>query len=249
MSVKSEVSASYTAAQLAQHGKKPVRLPPRVMMTGDFRSGSIGEAIRLSLSADAQVESFAGNVRNGLLEGWFEDRDTLIMCHGVSHLDWFEDAPEDKVKEIIDVNLFGTYRMAAAFVRQTIDSDVRKRIIIIGSMAHRMVLNGSAAYCASKAGLAMLVRCMAWELAPKGYDVYCIHPSNTLGTPMSFETMEGLMRYRGLSMEEAHSYWNDSAIRKQSLTTQEIADLVHYLLYSKTGYLSGTQLELTGGQR
>src|SRR5580765_4398278 len=176
MSVKSEISAAYTADQLALHGGKPIKLPPRALITGAHKAGSIGEAIYFDLKkADAQVFSFEGDVRNARLG--CDDYDTLIMCHGVSHLDWFEEAPEDKVKEIIDVNLFGTYRMAAQFVRLTLDSEVRKRIIIIGSMAHRMVLNGSAAYCASKAGLAMLVRCMSWELAPKGYDVYCIHPS------------------------------------------------------------------------
>jgi NAD(P)-dependent dehydrogenase (short-subunit alcohol dehydrogenase family) len=248
MSVKSAVSAAYTAEQLTLHGSKPIRLPPRVLITGDHKVGSIGAAIHFHLQrSEAQVFSLVCDVRFDRL--WRDDCDTLIMCHGVSHLDWFEEAPEEKVKEIIDVNLFGTYRMAAQFVQQTINSAVRKRIIIIGSMAHRMVLNGSAAYCASKAGLAMLVRCMAWELAPKGYDVYCIHPSNTLGTPMSFETIEGLQRYRGLTSEQAASYWNDSAIRESSLTVTEIAELVLFLLYSETGYLSGTQLELAGGQR
>jgi acetoacetyl-CoA reductase/3-oxoacyl-[acyl-carrier protein] reductase len=171
------------------------------------------------------------------------------MCHGVSHLDWMEDAPFEKVKEIFDVNLFGVYNVAQAFVRDTLHNAMRKRIIIIGSMAHRAVLNGSAAYCASKAGVAHLARCLAWELAPKGYDVYTIHPSNTLGTPMSHDTIQGLERYRALSHDDALSYWNDSKIRKRSLTVDEIADLVYFLLYSQTGYLSGAQLELGGGQR
>jgi NAD(P)-dependent dehydrogenase (short-subunit alcohol dehydrogenase family) len=218
-------------------------------MTGTGKKGSIGEAICNKLiNADASVLTFMEDVRTGTLpkDGHY---DTLIMCHGVSYLEWFEEAPEEKMWEIFGVNLAGSYRIAAQFVKQTIKSPVRKRIIMIGSMAHRMVLNGSASYCASKAGLAMLVRCMAWELAPKGYDVYCIHPSNTKGTPMSEETIAGLMRYRELSRDEATSYWNDSAIRNNSLTTDEIADLVSYLLFTSTGYLSGSQIELAGGQR
>ena len=116
-------------------------------------------------------------------------------------------------------------------------------------MAYNHPLNGSAVYCASKAGLAMLMKCLAWELAPKGYDVYTIHPSNVEDTPMSDDTIDGLRRYRNMTLPEAEAYWGDSPIRDEILTKWEIADLVRTLLSPNTGYLSGAQLELSGGQR
>ena len=219
-------------------------------MTGDRKPTSIGQSIRLAIEAGGGfTHSYLRDVREPpeILNGPYN---ALVMCHGVCHLDWFEDAPIEKLKEVIDVNLTGTVNIAQAFVKGLIDKPWRKRIIIIGSMAHKAILNGSAVYCASKAALSHLTRCLAWELAPKGFDVYCVHPSNTEGTPMSEDTIMGLMRYRGLSQKEATDYWNDSAIREKSLQCSDISQLVlHLLSANESGYLSGTQFDLAGGQR
>jgi NAD(P)-dependent dehydrogenase (short-subunit alcohol dehydrogenase family) len=165
------------------------------------------------------------------------------------HLDWFENTPQEKIEEIFAVNVVGSIRLIQAFVRATLDSEERKRIIVIGSMAYNKVLNGSSIYCASKAAMAHFVRCIAWELGPKAYDVFAIHPSNVLDAPMSEETIQGLMRYRNMSRAAAEAYWNDGTFRDQPLTKWEIADLVSYLFTPSSAYLSGTQLELAGGAR
>ena len=248
MSKKSEVSQSYMESQKKQHCWKPNSMFPNVLITGDKRPGSIGEAIRLSLPR-SDVTSFDYDITKQF-DMSLSQFDTLIMCHGAMHLDWFELAPLDELAHVVDVNLTGTINLTHKFVRHTINNPVRKRIISIGSMAYTKVLNGSAVYCASKAGLAMFMKCLAWELAPKGFDVFSIHPSNTADTPMSNETIEGLMRYRNLSCEEATAYWNDSIPRDKILSREDIAELVVFLLSSRaSSYLSGTNLELAGGQR
>jgi NAD(P)-dependent dehydrogenase (short-subunit alcohol dehydrogenase family) len=249
MSVKSDISNDYLAALHKQHGAKVPRVAPSIVMTGASRPESIGDYIRMRLEPIAfSTTLYNKDVRDEIRDDW-RVMDTLIMCHGVTHLNWFEDCTLEKAKEIFDVNLFGCFNVARNFVRCTINSPHRKRIIAIGSMAHRAVLNGSAAYCASKAGLAHLTRCLAFELAPKGFDVYCIHPSNTRGTPMTKETIEGLARYRKMSIEDATRYWSDSPLREAILDPADIADLVYYILTHKTGYLSGSQIELAGGMR
>jgi NAD(P)-dependent dehydrogenase (short-subunit alcohol dehydrogenase family) len=222
-----------------------------VIITGAIKQGSIGATIAKQLQTSTNCDRIWAStfdVRDPVPKP-LDDFNTLILCHGVSHLDWFEDLPFSKMNEIIQVNLLGTAKVIQHFVRDTIGNNERKRIIIIGSMAHNKVLNGSAVYCATKAAVAHLVRCLAWELAPKGFDVFCIHPSNTEGTPMSEETIQGLMRYRAMSREQAEAYWNDSPIRSEILQTYDIAELVMYLLKDTAAYLSGCQLEMAGGQR
>jgi len=250
MGNKSSISKSYMERQKALHAHKRWKGPIWAHMTGTWKVGSIGQDIR-----DA-IEKTGGNVNCGLtdvrdppgvISGPYN---SLIMCHGVMHLDWFENAPIHNLKEVVDVNVMGTVNVCQAFIKGQIDNPWRKRIIIIGSMAYKAVLNGSAVYCASKAALAMLTKCLAWELATKGFDIYCIHPSNTEDTPMAEETRMGLMRYRGLSQQEAMDYWNDSMIRERNLTKGDISNLVLHLLSDKeSGYLSGTQFELAGGAR
>ena len=248
MSVKSEISSQYLDEVKEQHANLQYREPPRVLVTGAQGQRSIGREIIKHLNGSVVTVN-----NDDVKEVWdpeiFDDIDTLIMCHGQSHLDWFEEADLFKVYEIITVNLFGTFNVAQTFVKATIDKPYRKRIISIGSMAYKAVLNGSAAYCASKAGQAHLIKCLAWELAPKGYDVYCIHPSNTLDTPMSDQTIAGLKRYRNMSTEDAICYWNDSMIRDESLTKAEIARVITSIIDNKLGYLSGCNIELSGGQR
>ncbi len=255
--IKATVAANYLDTLRDAHGHKEWKTADlRVVLTGAMKPGSIGEQIGSTLQKSGRVTEMWGasfDVRHigvpAYLSRPFDEFNTLILCHGVTHLDWFENCPWDKMEEMIEVNLLGTARVIQAFVRDTLNSEERKRIIVIGSMAHRQVLNGSAIYCASKAGLAMLCRCLAWELAPKGFDVFCIHPSNTEGTPMTKDTVEGLMRYRGLSKEGAEAYWNDSPLREKMLQTDDISALVMFLLGEHGAYLAGAQLELAGGQR
>jgi len=249
MSVKSEISSDYIQLCKEKFPSESKR-SMHVWITGDKRDKSIGQAIRLKLDENwFRVTSFEGNVCFSRHKAP-RDVDTLIMCHGEMHLDWFENTPIDIIKNVIETNLQGSINVTQAFVRQTIDNTPRrKKIISIGSMAYKAVLNGSAAYCASKAGLAHFMKCIAWELAPKGFDVYSIHPSNTEGTPMSNETVNGLMSYRKITEEQAIAYWSDNNPRESFLTREEIADLVHYICSGKAPYLSGCNLELAGGQR
>lgn len=219
-------------------------------VTGTDNKGSIGAHILETLEErPCNVEATKFDVTDAN-EVVFHYEDTaLVMCHGVTHLDWIEDAPWEKLDEIINVNLLGTVLCVQEFVNSTINSPYRKKIIGIGSMAYKKVLNGSAVYCASKAGMAHFMSCIAWELAPKGYDVYTIHPSNVDGTPMCEETIKGLQRYRNISRREAEDYWGSNYVRGRSLTKEEITELVWLLLSSRQEFLSGQQFEMTGGQR
>jgi NAD(P)-dependent dehydrogenase (short-subunit alcohol dehydrogenase family) len=251
--IKAHASSNYLRQLLDLHGHKKWNPSDiRAIIVGATKNNSIGQAIAKRLAASKICSRIWGtdfDVRDDQNLPSFQNRNVLILSHGVTYLDWFEDLPYEKMKAILDVNLYGTARTIQTFVKANIYANERKRIIIIGSMAHRCVLNGSAVYCASKAGVAMLGRCLAWELTPKGFDVFMIHPSNTEGTPMSEETIEGLMRYRFLARKEAEAYWNDSPIRSHILQTDEIAELVMDLLKPHTTYLSGCQIELAGGQR
>ena len=250
MTTKEEISQAHSREIALEHGWKKWSGEIDAAITGDQRAGSIGERIREEIRrAGGLVSSYPNDVRQPIVTAELRGRNTLILSHGLCHMNWFEDASMGAVADVLDVNLYGSYNLAAAFVRQTIETHERKKIIMIGSMAHRNVLNASAMYCASKAGLAMLARCMAWELTPKGFDVYCIHPSNVDEAPMAEDTIKGIMRYRDVDRATAKQYWGANYLRDQSLTTADISDLVLFLLSEKNGYMSGANIELGGGQR
>jgi NAD(P)-dependent dehydrogenase (short-subunit alcohol dehydrogenase family) len=245
---KDRIQSSYINKLKEEHAWKEHPLPSELLiaLTGSSKENSIGNAIKNKYDSD-RITEIVENVIDSDFN--FYGFTTLIMCHGYTYMDWLEDIPDEEIQRIIDVNLYGSIRIVKQFVNSTVGSPYRKKIISIGSMAYNKVLNGSAAYCASKAGLNHFIKCAAWELAPKGFDVYIIHPSNVIDSPMSTDTINHLMRYRNLSKEEAIEYWNANSIRSSLLTKDEIAQMVEFLVYNRTDYLSGCPIELGGGQR
>lgn len=243
---KEQISKSYIDQLKIEHGAKIAPQKRHIAITGAGKEDSIG--ITIARNSKYFINILSVDVTGDTIDH-FDRYTDLIMCHGYTYMDWLENMSDPNIDQIIAVNLYGSIRMIKQFVQQTINKPYRKKIITIGSMAYNHVLNGSSVYCASKAGLNHFIKCAAWELAPKGYDVYIIHPSNVLNTPMTEETIQGLMRYRQLSREDAEAYWGASLPKNSFLTKEEIAQHVDYLLGDNTEYLSGCPIELTGGQR
>lgn len=230
--------------------------PPNFRRIGVFGTdpGNIGMAIaeRLAGNHGWTVSAMGNKQECDLLETdmiSFEMFDSVVFANGFSRLDWIEDMPEEAIISTLDDNLKASILGAQAFVQATLDDPWKKHIVFIGSMAYSARLNASATYCAAKAGLTHFARCLAWELAPKNYDVFIVHPSNTLGTPMTEETIAGVQRYRGISREDAEGYWGAILPRGEWLKPENIADVVEFLLSGKAAYMSGCNVELAGGQR
>ena len=66
---------------------------------------------------------------------------------------------------------------------------------------------------------------------------------------MTRKTIEGLMRYRHLTLEQATAYWGAVLPKDHWLQPEEIADTVYHLISGKADYQSGANIELAGGQR
>jgi NAD(P)-dependent dehydrogenase (short-subunit alcohol dehydrogenase family) len=245
---KDKVQKQYLKELKKEHGWKRAQVASElnIMISGASKENSIGKEI---------IKKFTGYIKE-ITEDVIGDEfyfnepyTTLIMCHGYTYMDWLENVPDEETARIIDTNLYGSIRLVRQFVHDTIKLPYRKKIISIGSMAYNKVLNGSAAYCASKAGLNHFIRCAAWELAPKGFDVYIIHPSNVVDTPMTNDTIEHLMRYRNLDLADAKAYWGANSLRESLLTKDEIVQMVEFIVYNDVDYLSGCPIELNGGNR
>ena len=175
--------------------------------------------------------------------------DTLVLANGETHLDWIEYQPREKIISVIQNSLMASVLASQEFIKATLNDPGPKYIVFIGSMAYRAVLNASAPYCAAKAGLAHYAKCLAWELAPKGYNVFCVHPSNTIGTPMTEKTIQGLERYRGIERVEAEAYWGACLPKQEWLRPENIANTVSWLVGGEADYLSGSNIDMAGGQR
>lgn len=258
--VKAELSSSYLQVQKSLREGFTFPENRRALVIGTTDGPNIATYIAKSLlEAGFEVWAPDRSILDALMPyelcAWLRQHgpfDTLVLANAQTHLDWFENQTYDHIAKVLDNTLVGSVLAANVFVKETIDLMFLKNIVFVGSMAYRKVLNGSSVYCAAKAGLAHFAECLGYELTPKGYRVFCVHPSNVEDTPMTEETIKGLMRYRNLSREEAEEYWGAENLMPEWLQAQHIGEVVRLLVdgeHEGLQWLTGTNIELTGGQR
>jgi len=253
MNGKSSISSSYLEETKARYLSVSTEPPPiRSTLIMGWAKRNIGDDIMQSLeeaghhvNAWGQDQCLAGNAED--LDLFLYD--TIVFVNGETHLDWIEAQSFNDICSVVHNTLTSSMLGASQFVRATLDAPHKKHIVFIGSMGYNHVLNGSAPYCAAKAGLAMFSKCLAYELAPKNYDVFCVHPSNTEGMPMSEQTIKELMRFRNLTRQQAEAYWAAELPRERWLQGYDIGGVVAWLVSGQATYMSGSNVELSGGQR
>ena len=86
------------------------------------------------------------------------------------------DVTPDQWSKELRVNLDGAFHMAQAAALRLLEHKRPGRIVFIGSWAAHAPHNGIPAYCVAKAGLRMLCKCMAVDLAPHGILVNEVAP-------------------------------------------------------------------------
>jgi 3-oxoacyl-[acyl-carrier protein] reductase len=134
---------------------------------------------RRALAVKADVAK-RGDVQAAVAE--VEERlgpiDILVSNAGVQKRIFFLDLAEEDWDWIVDTNLKGCYLVGQA-VAARMKARGRGKIINVSSEAAGFPAPRMSAYCVSKAGIAMLTKCMALELAPHGIRVNALAPGLT----------------------------------------------------------------------
>lgn len=164
------------AEVLAREGARlalAARRADRLAELADAIRAAGGEAITLALDvADvAAVRAAADEVEQRLGRIGI-----LVNNAGISRQKRLEDIEEADWDAVLDTNLKGAFFVAQAAARQMIRHGAGGRIVNIGSVAGLRTLGQQAPYCASKAGLAHLTRCMAREWGRHGINSNAIAP-------------------------------------------------------------------------
>ncbi|MET1082890.1 MAG: 3-oxoacyl-ACP reductase family protein [Burkholderiales bacterium] len=161
--------------------------------------------------------------------------DTLVNNAGLGINRRFVDFPLDEWERVIRVNLTGALLCAQAAARRMIEQKNGKIINIVSLSGQRGGI-GRAAYGASKAGLELLTKVMAVELAEHGINVNAIAPgpiatelASQVHTPETREAYEFLIPQRRYG------------------EPREIADAAVFLASDESRYVTGHTLNVDGG--
>lgn len=166
-------------ARVTVAGRTKLALEEVVESIGKFRREA--RAVAMDVSDESSV--------NALIEGVvarYDRLDILVNNAGVILRRPTLESTAAEWKQVIDINLTGTYLCAVAAGRYMVASRSGK-IINIASVAGAGGRAGLAAYCASKAGVMNLTRALALEWATYGVYVNAIAPGqfNTeMGAPI-----------------------------------------------------------------
>ncbi|REJ85423.1 MAG: SDR family NAD(P)-dependent oxidoreductase [Acidobacteria bacterium] len=116
--------------------------------------------------------------------------DVLVNNAGIARQGPFGEITDEDVDALVDIDLKGPVFTVRAALPRLIESGAAGRspaILNVGSNVTRMALKGYAVYSAAKAGLDMLTRCLALELAEHRIRVNAVLPG-VIATPI-FDTM------------------------------------------------------------
>ena len=142
---------------------------------------------------------------------------------------------------VMATNLRGPFLLAQEVGKRMIARGQGGRIINIASITAFRVLQGSAPYCISKAGLAMMTQCMAREWARYDINVNAICPG-TVDSPWV-----GRLLAAAEDAEQARS----QLVARQPMgrlgLPDEIAEAALYLASDAARFVTGATLAIDGG--
>lgn len=164
-----------------------------------------------------------------------KDIDIFINCSGIYDYSETQNANENKISEIIDLNLKVPILLSQLFI-QNMKNNKWGRIINIGSISGAVGEANATAYSASKAGLIGMTKSMALELAFDNITVNCINPG----------WVESEMTDNSLNDQEK-SETLEMIPQRRFIKPKEIADLCLYLSSDKAKGITGQSINLCAG--
>lgn len=150
-------------------------------------------------------------------------------------------------QKILDTNLTGAFRMTRALLPGMMARGWG-RIINIGSTAATVGWKDNPAYCASKAGLLGLTRCVALEGAPRGVSCVMISPTWVETELMRRNVSQLVAREgKGRTPEDAMAEIAAQNPQQRIIQPGEVAALAAYLCREDARGITAENIQITGG--
>jgi NAD(P)-dependent dehydrogenase (short-subunit alcohol dehydrogenase family) len=163
----------------------------------------------------------------------------LVNNAGILKRTPFLEISSDEIDHILSVNLIGPFLMIQEVARKMRDGNTMGSIINISSISDRVCVKGLSHYQCSKAGLTMLTRGAAYELAPIGIRVNAIGPGLT-ATDINKDLRE-------IRTSEWQSRSSEIPIGRTGVPNDHVGAAL-FLASEEASWITGTMIVIDGGR-
>lgn len=166
----------------------------------------------------------------------FAGLDFLVNNAGICPTTLIEDLDINEWRDVMDINLTGTFLVCREMIRHLRDEGRPGGIVNITSQT---AINGSTSgkthYAASKGGVMSFTHSLALEVSRYGIRVNSISPGVMYTEMTADKTAEDIKRY------------NDTVPIGRIATVDEVAQGAVYLCSDAAKYITGSDLDISGG--
>lgn len=187
----------------------------------------------IGVQGDVSIFENCENMTKQVIEK-FERIDVLVNNAGITKDMLFIRMKEEDFKQVVDVNLIGTFNMTKN-VSQYMVKQRSGRIINISSIVGIHGNAGQANYSASKAGIIGLTKSLAKELAGRNILVNAIAPG-FIETDMT-----------SVLKDDVKTNILNSIPLKREGKPEEVANVVKFLASDDSSYVTGQIISVDGG--
>lgn len=161
----------------------------------------------------------------------------LVNNAGVCTTTMITDMPIDEWNFIMDINSTGVFLTCKEFANRLIPDKKIGKIVNVASLAAYIgSTSGKTHYCTSKGAVIAFTKSFAQEVSPKGIYVNAIAPG-VMYTEMTKEILD----------EKRKQYENAIPLGRIA-TTDEVAKVIAFLLSDSSSFITGSTIDVTGGQ-
>ncbi|XP_029046211.1 estradiol 17-beta-dehydrogenase 8 isoform X1 [Osmia bicornis bicornis] len=198
---------------------------------------SLNDSNHLALNIDVANEQSVKGAFQSIISKYSVPPTIIINSAGITRDQFILKLTQDDFDQVLDVNLRGTFFMIQTAVKEMIDGNVSKdsSIVNLSSIIGKVGNMGQANYAASKAGVIALTRTACLEFGQFGVRVNTVLPG-FIQTPMTETVPDNV---KGMFIKKI-------PLRRMG-KPEEVAEVIVFLASSKSSYINGASIEVTGG--